>query len=72
MLQNGNNQTIYSSGTGHSGTGPCRLVVSGAGGGGFAVLDSNNATLFYEGAYSPAGTLQGTLPTGAVLKQVTQ
>ena len=71
VLLNGNSQTVFSTGTANQGTGPCRLAVSGAGGGGFAVLDSRNATLYLEGAYSPAGTLSGTLPADSVLKQVT-
>ena len=70
VLLSGSQQTIYSPGTANQGSQPCRLVVSGAGGCGFAVLDSQNATLFFEGAYSPPGTLPGTLPTGTVLKQV--
>ena len=70
MLLTGNNQTIYSSGTANKGTGPCQLVVSGAGGGGFAVIDSKNATLYSQGAYSPPGTVPGTLPANAVLTQV--
>ena len=69
MLLNGN-QTIYQSGTANQGTGPCQLVVSGAGGGGFAVVDSRNATLYTQGAYSPPETLPGTLPADAVLTQV--
>ena len=69
-LLNGLNQTIFASGTAGAGSQPCRLVVSGAGGGGLAVLDSTNATLYFEGAYSPPGTLPGTLPTGTLLKQV--
>ena len=43
------------------------MVVSG---GGIAVLDANNAILFSQGAYSPAGTPAGTLPAKAVLTQV--
>ena len=69
-LLNGINQTIFSSGTTNKGTGPCQLQVSGAGGGGFAVVDSTGATLYSQGAYRPAGTLQGTLPANAVLTQV--
>ena len=69
-LQNGNSQTIFQSGTADQGSGPCRLVVSGAGGGGFAVVDSNNVALYTQGAYSPLGTVPGTLPANAVLTQV--
>ena len=46
------------------------VQVSGAGGGGIAVLDANNAILFSRGAYSPAGTPAGTLPANAMLMQV--
>ena len=70
VLLNANSQSIYQSGTTNQGTGPCQLVVSGAGGGGFAVIDSNNATLYSQGAYSPPGTVPGTLPSNAVLTQV--
>ena len=70
VLRNGLNQTIFTFGTANQGTGPCRLVVSGAGGGGFAILDSSNAVQDFEGAYSPAGTRPGTLPAGSALKQV--
>ena len=72
MLLNGNKQTIFSSATADQGTSPCRLVVSGAGGGGFAILDFKNATLYSQGAYSPPGTLPGTLPAHAVLTQVSR
>ena len=58
---------IYYSATYGQGTAPCRMVVSG---GGIAVLDANNAILFSQGAYSPAGTPAGTLPANAVLTQV--
>ena len=61
---------IFYSGTYNQGTAPCRLVVSGAGGGGIAVLDAKNATLYSQGAYSPPGTPAGTLPNNAVLTQV--
>ena len=70
QLLNGNNQAIFTFGTSNQGVAPCRLVVSGAGGGGFAILDANNALQDFEGAFSPAGTQQGTLPAGSVLKQV--
>ena len=69
-MANANSQTIYQSGTANQGTGPCQLVVSGAGGGGFAVVNSTGATLYSQGAYSPAGTLPGTLPANAVLTEV--
>lgn len=70
MLLNSNNHTIFASGTANQGAGPCQLVVSGAGGGGFAVIDSHSATIYSQGAYSPPGTLPGTLPAGASLTQV--
>ena len=70
LLLNGVNQTIFTFGTSNQGAAPCRLVVSGAGGGGFAILDANNAVQDFQGAYSLAGTQQGTLPVGSVLKQV--
>ena len=70
LLLNGANQTIFTLGSSNQGAAPCRLVVSGAGGGGFAILDANNAVKDLQGAYSPAGTQQGTLPAGSVLKQV--
>ena len=70
MLLNGNSQTVFSSGTANQGTGPCQLVVSGAGGGGFAIIDTLNATLYTQGAYSPPGTVSGTLPANATLTQV--
>ena len=55
----GSNQTIFTFGTSNQGAAPCRLVVSGAGGGGFAIIDANNAVQDFQGAYSPAGTQQG-------------
>ena len=61
-LLNGSNQIIFQSGTANQGTGACQLAVSGAGGGGFAVMDSTGATLYSQGAYSPPGTVPGTLP----------
>ena len=70
LLLNGLSKTIFSFGTSNQGTAPCRLVVSGAGGGGFAIIDANNIVQDSEGAYSPAGTQQGTLPAGSVIKQV--
>ena len=69
MYDNHGNPTYYS-GTYDQGTAPCRLVVSGAGGGGIAVLDAKNVTLYSQGAYSPPGTPAGTLPANAMLTQV--
>ena len=66
-MYDANGSPIYYSATYGQGTAPCRLVVSG---GGIAVLDANNAILFSQGAYSPAGTPAGTLPAKAVLTQV--
>ena len=61
---------VWASGTFNKGGAPCRAVVTGDGGGGFAVLDSTNAVLFSAGAYSPVGTPYGQLPVGGVLQQV--
>lgn len=60
---------LFDSDTFGQGSPPCRMVVSSAGGGSFAVLDSANAVLFSRGAYSPAGTPPGTLPSGGQLAQ---
>ncbi len=61
---------VWASGTYNKGVAPCKAVVTGDGGGGFAVLDSTNAVLFSAGAYSPAGTPYGQLPVGGTVLQV--
>jgi hypothetical protein len=66
----GNGQPTFTSGTNGLGYPPCRLVVSGAGGAGIAVLDSTNAVLYVLGIYSPPGTPYGVMPVGAVLHEV--
>ena len=70
VLVTGAGQAIYSFRASSQEATPCRLVVSGAGGGGFAIIDANNVVEYSEGAYSQAGTPQGTLPAGSVIKQV--
>ncbi len=61
---------VWASGTYNKGIAPCRAVVTGHGGGGFAVLDSTDAVLYSAGARSPAGTPFGQLPAGISLQQV--
>ena len=61
---------LFATNTYHRGEQPCRLMVSGAGGGGFAVLDATERVVFSAGAYSPEGTPEGTLPAGQTLSQV--
>ena len=60
---------LFASDTFGEGSPPCRMVVSSAGGGGFAVLDTTSAVLFSRGAYSPPGTPPATLPAGGELSQ---
>ncbi len=60
---------LFASNTFGQGVQPCRMVVSSAGGGSLAVLDSTDAVLFSRGAYSPPGTPPATLPAGQELDQ---
>ena len=60
----------FATGTYNKGMAPCRLVVTGDGGGGFAVVDSLNSTLYAGGSYSPSGTPYGVVPAGVQNKQV--
>lgn len=66
-----NGVATFASGTNGLGVPPCRTVISSAGAGGFAVLDSTNAVLASVlGVYSPAGTPFGVLPQGAIAHEV--
>jgi hypothetical protein len=68
---NGQEPADFVFATGTSGSGPCHVAVSSAGGGGFAVIDeSSGSALFTAGAYSPAGTPAGTLASAHDLAQV--
>lgn len=69
LARNGAN-AIFETATYNQGTGPCTLIVSGEGGGGFGVADANGITLYSAGSYSPGGTPKGTLPAGQDLVQV--
>ena len=64
----GASNAIYSSGTyGQGNPGPCRLVVSSANGGYFAVLDSANHVLFIR----PAAAATSTAPPATTLAPAT-